>query len=68
MNEVEITTDPGKLASQRVIERNGDRLVETFDKGTPYGRAAGWRCRVDPTQASVPVPAVTGRSCSSRAA
>jgi predicted acetyltransferase len=47
MGAVEITTDPGNLASQRVIEANGGRLVEVFDKGAPYGHAIGWRYRVD---------------------
>jgi predicted acetyltransferase len=30
LRRVEITTDPDNLASQRVIERNGGRFVETF--------------------------------------
>jgi predicted acetyltransferase len=30
LERVEITTDPGNLASQRVIEKNGGRYVETF--------------------------------------
>jgi predicted acetyltransferase len=49
--EAEITTDPDNLGSQRVIEANGGRLVEVFDKGAPYGHAVGWRYRIDLTQA-----------------
>ena len=60
MNAVEITTDPDNLASQRVIEANGGRLVEVFDKGAPYGHAVGWRYRVDLKPALV--RALTGRS------
>jgi predicted acetyltransferase len=40
---VEITTDPDNRASQRVIEANGGRLVERFDKGAEYGHAPGLR-------------------------
>lgn len=41
--EVEITTDPDNEPSQRVIEANGGRLVETFDKGAEYGHRPGLR-------------------------
>jgi predicted acetyltransferase len=41
--EVEITTDPDNGPSQRVIEANGGRLVETFDKGAEYGHRPGLR-------------------------
>lgn len=40
---VEITTDPDNFASRKVIEANGGRLVEAFDKGEVYGHAAGLR-------------------------
>jgi predicted acetyltransferase len=43
LSRVEITTDPDNHASQRVIEANGGVLVEHFDKGDAYGRAAGLR-------------------------
>lgn len=43
LREVEITTDPDNRGSQRVIEANGGRLVETFDKGEVYGHAVGLR-------------------------
>lgn len=43
LREVEITTDPDNRASQRVIEANGGRLVETFDKDEVYGNAVGLR-------------------------
>lgn len=41
--EVEITTDPDNLGSQRVIEANGGVLREPFDKGAEYGHAPGLR-------------------------
>jgi predicted acetyltransferase len=41
--EVEITTDPDNLPSQRVIEANGGVLRERFDKGEAYAHAAGLR-------------------------
>ena len=47
MQEAEITIDPDNLASQKVIERNGGRLVERFDKGAAYGHATGLRYRID---------------------
>lgn len=40
---VEITTDPGNLASQKVVTANGGVLVEHFDKGAAYGHAPGLR-------------------------
>ena len=43
VREVEITTDPDNRASIRVIEANGGRLREQFDKGDAYGNAAGLR-------------------------
>ena len=43
---VEITTDVDNLASRRVIEANGGRLVEEFDKGAVYGGGRGLRFRV----------------------
>jgi predicted acetyltransferase len=46
LRQVEITTDPDNLASQRVIERNGGVLVEAFDMGEPYAHASGLRYRI----------------------
>jgi pimeloyl-ACP methyl ester carboxylesterase/predicted acetyltransferase len=43
LGAVEITTDPDNHASRRVIEANGGRLVEAFDKGEAYGHVAGVR-------------------------
>lgn len=43
---VEITTDPGNLASQRVIEKNGGVLVERFIKPPQYGCTEGLRFRI----------------------
>jgi len=42
---VEITTDPDNIASQRVIEANGGRLVEHFRKPPQYGEKDGLRFR-----------------------
>jgi RimJ/RimL family protein N-acetyltransferase len=43
---VEITTDPGHIASQRVIEANGGILVEHFIKPQQFGCKPGLRFRV----------------------
>jgi len=45
--QIEITTDPDNLASQRVITANDGVLVETFDKGAAYGHAPGLRYRIE---------------------
>jgi len=44
---VELTTDPDNLASQRVIQANGGRLVERFRKAEAYGGAESLRWRID---------------------
>jgi predicted acetyltransferase len=44
--EVEVTTDTDNRASQRVIEANGGRLVEQFDKGEAYGHVPGLRYKI----------------------
>lgn len=49
LHQVEITTDPDNLASQRVITANGGVLVATFDKGAAYGHAPGLRYRIELT-------------------
>ncbi|MDO9710119.1 GNAT family N-acetyltransferase [Paracraurococcus lichenis] len=43
---VELTTEPENLASIRVIEANGGRLVERFAKGPEYGGGPGLRFRI----------------------
>ena len=43
---VEITTDPGNLASQRVIEANGGTLHERFTEPAAYGSVEGLRFRI----------------------
>jgi len=43
---IEITTDEDNVASQRVIEANGGRLVERFLKAGAYGGGKGLRYRV----------------------
>ncbi len=43
---VEITTDPGNVASQRVIEANGGVLHERFVKPAQFGNAEGLRYRI----------------------
>jgi predicted acetyltransferase len=42
-----LTTDPGNVASQRVIEANGGRLVERFAKLAAYGGGESLRYRID---------------------
>ncbi|GAB4115631.1 MAG: GNAT family N-acetyltransferase [Rubrivivax sp.] len=44
-----ITTDPGNLASQRVIEANGGVLHEHFTKPPAFGGGPGLRYRIDLT-------------------
>ncbi|MEP7207421.1 MAG: GNAT family N-acetyltransferase [Casimicrobiaceae bacterium] len=41
-----ITTDPGNIASQRVIETNGGELMERFVKSAQFGGGAGLRYRI----------------------
>ena len=43
---VELTTDLGNVASQRVIEANGGALVERFRKPAAYGDAESLRYRI----------------------
>lgn len=44
---VEITTDPGNVASQKIVLANGGVLVERFTKPAQYGQADGLRYRID---------------------
>ena len=44
---VDLTTDPGNSASQRVITANGGVLVEHFTKDAAYGSTPGLRFRID---------------------
>ena len=50
---IEVTTDPDNLASRRVVEANGGRLVERFVYPAAYGRGAGLRYRVDLPEVTV---------------
>jgi predicted acetyltransferase len=43
---VEITTDPGNVASQKVVRANGGVLVGRFRKPPQYGRKDGLRFRI----------------------
>lgn len=51
---VELTTDVGNVASQRVIQANGGVLVERFRKPAAFGSAEGLRFRIalQPTRGS----------------
>lgn len=44
---VEITTDVDNVASQRVIEANGGRLIERFRKPAMYGGSESLRYHID---------------------
>lgn len=46
LHYVELTTDEGNVASQRVIRANGGQLVERFHKPAAYGGAASLRFRI----------------------
>jgi predicted acetyltransferase len=43
---VDLTTDPGNIASQRVIAANGGVLVERFTKPPQFGSKPGLRFRI----------------------
>jgi len=43
---VELTTDPENIASQRVIEANGGKLYERFQKPEQFGSEVGLRYRI----------------------
>ena len=43
---IEITTDPHNLASRRVVELNGGRLVEQFTRPAAYGGTPALRFRI----------------------
>lgn len=43
---VEITTEPENIASRRVIEANGGKLVERFTKPQQFGSTPGLRYRI----------------------
>ncbi|MGE0718870.1 MAG: GNAT family N-acetyltransferase [Alphaproteobacteria bacterium] len=47
LDHVEVTADPEKLASQRVITANGGRLIERFRKPAAYGGTESLRFRID---------------------
>jgi predicted acetyltransferase len=46
LSHVELTTDPGNIASQRVIAANGGALVERFTRPGVFGGAEGLRFRI----------------------
>ena len=47
LDYVELTTDPGNVASQRVILACGGRLVERFQKTAAYGGLDALRFRIE---------------------
>ena len=47
MDHVTLTTNPDNIASQRVIEANGGRLIESFAKDPAYGGGTALRYRID---------------------
>jgi predicted acetyltransferase len=46
LDYVELTTSIANVASQRVIEANGGKLVERFEKPAAYGCEEGFRYRI----------------------
>jgi predicted acetyltransferase len=50
---IEVTADPDNIASHKVIERAGDRLVERFVKPAAFGDDEGLRYRI-PVPPSAP--------------
>ena len=49
---VELTTEADNIASQRVIEANGGKLIERFYKPVAYGGAESLRFRILLAQAA----------------
>ena len=47
LDYVELTTNIDNIASQRVIEANGGKLVERFEKPAAYGCEQGFRYRIN---------------------
>lgn len=47
LDHLDFTTDPGNLASQKVILANGGRVLERFRKPDAYGGAESLRLRID---------------------
>jgi predicted acetyltransferase len=43
---IELTTDSDNMASRRVIEANGGKLIERFHKPAAYGGAESLRFRI----------------------
>lgn len=56
LEQVELTTDPDNFASIRVIEKNGGRLVERFNKGPQYGNDAALRFTIGLTTPATATP------------
>jgi len=50
--QVVITTDPGNMASRRVIEANGGVFVEEYVRPAQYGGTPGLKYRVPTSEAS----------------
>jgi predicted acetyltransferase len=46
LEHVEITTDPDKIPSQKVVTANRGELVESFTKDAAYGGGRGLRFRI----------------------
>ena len=46
LDYVELTTDETNIASRRVIEANGGKLVDRFKKAAAYGGAESLRYRI----------------------
>jgi predicted acetyltransferase len=47
LSHVEIVTDADNIASQKVVEANGGKLIEHFHKPDTYGGAASLRYHID---------------------
>jgi predicted acetyltransferase len=47
LSYVELTTNIDNVASQRVIEANGGRMIERFRKAESYGGGESYRFRID---------------------
>lgn len=61
LDYVEITTDPGNVASQKVMLANGATLVERFTKLASHGGGESLRFRIDLARGAPAIPAARDR-------
>lgn len=63
LDYIELTADPGNVASQRVVQACGGRLVERFRKAAAYGGSEALRFRIELRDDDHPVLENGSASC-----